>query len=278
MLELIADYSFIFNALLVALLTSISCGVIGTFVVNRRIVFVAGGITHASFGGIGAGYFFGISPILGATFFAILSAFGIEGLTKKMKLRNDSVIAMVWAFGMALGIIFIYLTPGYAPNLMSYLFGSILTVTNTELFFLMLLTLSIILIFALFFKPIQYLAFDEEYLRTINFPLKSFNILLTTILALTIVLNIKTVGIILLLSLLTIPQNIANMFTKNFKRLLIYSSVIAFLGSIAGLAGAYYLNIPAGATIIFVLVIMFLIVRAVLLTKRYIKKDGNLHK
>jgi zinc transport system permease protein len=263
---------------LVALFTSISCGVIGTYVVNRRIVFIAGGITHASFGGVGAGYFFGINPIIGAAFFAVLSAFGIEGLTKKMKLRNDSVIAMIWAFGMAVGIIFIYLTPGYAPNLMSYLFGSILTVTNTELIFLVVLTLSIVLAFIFFFKPIQYIAFDEDYLKTIQFPLKLLNGLLTVLLSLTIVLNIKSVGIILLLSLLTIPQNIANLITKSFKKLLIFSSFIAFVASIIGLAGAYYLNIPAGATIVFVLVVMFLIVKAIYLVRVPIKKDGNLRK
>ena len=272
------DYSFLISTVFVALFTSISCGVIGTYVVNRRIVFIAGGVTHASFGGIGAGYFFGINPILGAAFFAVLSAFGIEGLTKKMKLRNDSVIAMVWAFGMAVGIIFVYITPGYAPNLMSYLFGSILTVSSSELMFLMILTFSIIIVFVLFFKPIQYIAFDEGYLKTISFPLKFFNSLLTILLALTIVLNIKTVGIILLLSLLTIPQNIASLLTMNFKNLLIYSSVIAFSASIAGLAGAYFLNIPAGATIVFILVIIFLIVKSISWIRVPIKKDGNLHK
>ncbi len=270
MLNILTEYNFLFNTFLVALFTSISCGIIGTYVVSRRVVFIAGGVTHASFGGIGMGYFLGFNPIVGATFFAVLSAFGIEGLTKRMKLRNDSVIAMVWAFGMAIGIIFIHLTPGYAPNLMSYLFGSILTVTSTELLFLFLLTIAIILVFTFFYKPIQYLAFDEDYLKTIKFPLRVFNILLTIILALTIVLNIKTVGIILLLSLLTIPQNIGVLITKSFKRLLIYSSIIAFIASVIGLAGAYFLNIPTGATIVFVLVILFLLVKAYYLIKERI--------
>ena len=127
---------FFRNALLASLLASITCGIIGTYIVSRRIVFISGGITHASFGGIGMGYYMGFDPILGAVLFGIFSALGIEFFTRKADLREDSAIAMLWALGMALGIIFIFLTPGYAPNLMSYLFGNILTVSLTDLIFL----------------------------------------------------------------------------------------------------------------------------------------------
>ncbi|NLO67915.1 MAG: metal ABC transporter permease, partial [Bacteroidales bacterium] len=124
------NYQFIVNALLASLLGSITAGIIGTYIVTRRMVFITGGITHASFGGLGLGYFIGINPMLGAGQFGILAGLGVEFLSKYRKIREDSVIAMTWSFGMAVGIIFIFITPGYAPNLMSYLFGNILTVSN----------------------------------------------------------------------------------------------------------------------------------------------------
>ena len=145
----IFQFAFFQKSLLAALLASISCGIIGTYIVSKRIVFISGGITHASFGGIGIGYFLGINPIFGALVFGLLSALGIEFFTKKSEIRSDSAIAILWALGMALGIIFIYLTPGYAPNLMSYLFGSILTVTNLDLIFLLINTLIILLFFSI---------------------------------------------------------------------------------------------------------------------------------
>ena len=148
MLELF-NYDFFRNALLAALLSSITCGIIGTYIVTRRIVFMSGGLTHTSFGGIGIGYFLGINPIWGAAVFAVISALGIEYFTKKAELRNDSVIAMFWAFGMATGIIFIYITPGYAPDLMSYLFGNILTVSARDILFMAVLAVIIILFFTI---------------------------------------------------------------------------------------------------------------------------------
>jgi len=257
----IFQYQFLLKAMLAALLTSISCGIIGTYIVSKRIVFLSGGITHASFGGIGIGYFLGINPIIGAAIFAVIAALGIEVVSKKTDVREDSVIGIWWSFGMALGIIFIFITPGYAPNLMSYLFGSILTVTNLDLYMMVGLNVIIILFFLMYYKVILYVSFDPEYARTYNAPVQVINYLLLGLVALTIVLNIRVMGIILIISLLTIPQTIANLFTRNFRNIIFVSIMIALLGCITGLLISYRFDIPSGASIILTLVIMFVFAR-----------------
>lgn len=250
------QYNFFVNALIVIVFASISCGIIGTYIVSKRLVFISGGITHASFGGIGIGYYLGLSPILGAAVFAVLSALGIEFFGKRTQVREDATIGILWSFGMAVGIIFIYLTPGYAPNLMGYLFGSILTVTASDIYMLAALSGIIISFFTIMFKTILYISYDVDYARTHKIPVSFINYMLLALIALTIVLNIKVVGIILVISLLTIPQTIANFFTKDFKKIIWYSIVLAFIGSLGGLLFSYHYNIPSGASIIFTLVIM----------------------
>ncbi len=267
MQSLIALFNFEFfrNAFLAAFLASLTCGIIGTYIVSRRIVFISGGITHASFGGIGMGYYFGFDPILGAIGFGILSALGIELFTKKADLREDSAIAMLWSLGMALGVIFIFLTPGYAPNLMSYLFGNILTVSKVDLLYLLLLSVFVITFFLVFYRMIIFVSFDEEFALTNNAPVRFFNSLLISLVALTIVLNIRVVGIILVMSLLTIPQAIANLFTKRFDLMMGYSIGFGFLGSVAGLIFSYHYDVPSGAAIIFTLVVLYGIIKSAFL-------------
>lgn len=255
------SYEFFQKAFLAAVFASISCGIIGAYIVSRRIVFISGGITHASFGGIGLAFFLGFNPLLGAVLFAVMSALGIQFFTKVAEIREDSSIAIWWSLGMALGIIFVFLTPGYTPNLMSYLFGNILTVTISELWWMFTLNVVIIAFFSLLFRKILYIAFDEEFARAAGLPVALINYLIMILIALTVVLNIRVVGIILILSLLTIPQATANLYTKDFKRLIILSSVFAFVGTISGLFISYFLNIPSGAAIIFTLVLMFGILR-----------------
>jgi zinc transport system permease protein len=256
-------YQFFINAVYASILTSISCGIIGTYIVSKRIVFISGGITHASFGGIGLGYFFGFSPILGATIFSILSALGIEFMSKKTDVREDSAIAILWSFGMAVGVIFIFLTPGYSANLMSYLFGNILTVSGLNLLLLFILSVVIIIVFLVLYKTILFVSFDEQYARAIRLPVETINYLLITLIALTIVLNIRVAGIILVISLLTIPQTIANIFSKNFKTIIFLSIAIGFVGSMMGLILSYFLNIPSGASIIFFFVLLFIIAKII---------------
>jgi zinc transport system permease protein len=254
-------YTFFRNALLAAILMSVTCGIIGTYIVSRRMVFISGGISHASFGGVGLGYLLGFPPLAGAAVFAVLAALATETLTRRKVLRNDSVIAMMWSLGMALGIIFIYLTPGYAPDLMSFLFGSIITVTSTDLWMMLVLAIVVSAFFTLFFKPVLYVSFDEQFARVRGIPVMFLNYLLIILVALTIVLSIRIAGIILVLSILTIPQNIANLFTRSFRKIIMGSVALGFLASFLGLALSYYMDIPSGATIIFTLVVLYLAAR-----------------
>lgn len=257
----IFQYQFLAHAALACLLCGIACGIIGTYVVCRRLVFLSGGITHASFGGIGMAYYFGANPLLGALIFAILSAWGIETFTSRKQIREDSAIGLIWSLGMAIGIIFIYLTPGYAPNLMSFLFGNILSVTSTDIIWMAIVDAFILLIFATMYRPILYVAFDREYARSQNFPTRIVSYLMATLVAITIVISIRVVGIVLLISLLTIPAVIGNLISKSFNRILIYGSVIAALSAFAGLYISYKTNIPSGASTIFVLTLTLIAVK-----------------
>lgn len=261
------QYQFFQNALIASLLASISCGIIGTYIVSKRIVFISGGISHASFGGIGIGYYLGINPIIGAAIFSVFSALGIEFFSKKADIREDSVIAIGWAFGMAIGIIFVFITPGYAPNLMSYLFGSILSVSAFDIMLLLFLNLVIIVFFLAFYKAVLFISFDEEYAKTHRLPVQFLNYALITLVALTIVFNIRVVGIILVISLLTIPQTIANLYTKKFSGIMFSAIVIGLVGTISGLLISYWFNIPSGASIIFFLVLLFLVVKVIRVIK-----------
>ncbi|WP_307905675.1 metal ABC transporter permease [Haliovirga abyssi] len=254
-------YSFFSNAIIAGILTAISCGIIGTYIVAKRKVFISGGITHSSFGGIGIGYFLGINPIITAAIFAVLSAIGIEYIAEKGEIREDSAIGILWSFGMALGIILIYITPGYAPNLMAYLFGNILAVSTFDINAMLLLNLIIIFFFMFFYKEILYISFDEEYMKTKGLPVTLFKYTIATLIALTIVINIRVVGIILVLSLLTIPQAISALFSNSFRNIMILSIFFAFIGTMSGLIFSYLLNIPSGASIIFSLVILFGIIK-----------------
>ena len=257
----IFQYDFIIKGLLGAVFASITAGLAGTYIVTKRMVFLSGGITHASFGGIGIGYYFGFNPVVGAAVFGILSGLGVEYLSVRQKIREDSAIGILWAFGMAIGIIFIFLTPGYSPNLMSYLFGSILTVTNADIIALGIMSLMLILYFSIFYRTILYISFDEQFARTYSPYVNIFKYATTALVALTIVLNIRMAGVVLVLSLLTIPPNIAMIFTKVYSGIILWSVLAGFIGTTAGYALSYFAGIPVGATIIFTLVILWVIVK-----------------
>lgn len=252
-------YDFFQKAMIATILTGIICGLIGTYIVAKRIVFISGGITHASFGGIGIAYFYGFSPLLGATIFSIASALGIQKFSENKKLKEDSLIGMFWSTGMAIGILYIFMTPGYAPNMMSYLFGSILTVSYMQIYLIFALGVLTIAFFAIFYRPIFYIAFDTEYARTHNLPVKIFNRLLMCLVALAIVLSINVIGIILGIAYLTIPQAITALFFKDFKKQLISSAIICPLASLVGLIISSILDLPSGASIIIVFVGIYLL-------------------
>jgi zinc transport system permease protein len=273
----IFQYSFIIKGLLGAVFASITAGLAGTYVVSKRMVFMSGGITHASFGGIGIGYFIGINPVIGAAVFGILSALGVEYLSVKQKIREDSAIGILWAFGMAIGIIFIYLTPGYTPNLMSYLFGSILTVSNADIIALGTMSAILILYFGIFYRTILYISFDEVFARTYSSYVDIIKYVTTSLIALTIVLNIRMAGVVLVISLLTIPPNIAMLFTRVYFRIVIWSIVAGFIGTATGYVISYYAGIPVGATIIFTLVILWVLVKiATLIFMKFLKSKTKI--
>ena len=252
------QYTFFQYALLGSFFTCIACGIVGTYIVSRRLVFISGGITHASFGGLGLGFYLGINPVFSAMVFSVASAFGVEWLSKKQRIREDSAIASVWALGMALGVICIFLTPGYAPNISAYLFGNILTVTQTDIRTIGIVALLLVLVFSFFLNPILYTAFDREFAQTKGIPVALIEHLMMLAIAVTIVASIRLIGIMMLLSLLTVPQMTVNVFTSRFKNMLIYSCLVGIIGCFGGLFLSYYLNIPSGAAIIFIQVILFL--------------------
>lgn len=251
------QYTFFQHALIGSLLASIACGLIGTYIVTRRLVFISGGLTHASFGGVGLGLYAGVSPILSAALFAVLSAFGVEWLSKRKDMREDSAIAVFWTLGMALGIIFTFLSPGFAPDLSAYLFGNILTITQGDLILLGGIALLLTIFFGLYMNPIIYVAFDREFARSRGIPVRCFEYLLMMFIALTIVACLRMVGIVLVISLLTVPQMTANLFTHRFYRIVILSILIGFLSCLGGLLISFFLDVPSGAAIIFFSILIY---------------------
>ena len=251
------NYTFFQHALLGSLFASITCGIIGTYIVTRRLVFISGGITHASFGGIGIGLYMGISPILGAAIFSVLSAFGVEWLSKRKDMREDSAIAVFWTFGMAIGIIFSFLAPGFTPDLSAFLFGNILTITITDIWLLVILSLILIGFFYYFLTPVIYIAFDREYARSQRIPVRLFEYILMMFIALTIVACLRIIGIVLVISLLTLPQMTANLFTHSFRKIIFMSIGIGFVSCIGGLLLSYQLQVPSGAAIIFFSILVY---------------------
>ena len=268
------QYTFFRNALIGSFFTCIACGIVGAYIVSRRLVFISGGITHASFGGLGLGFYLGVNPILSALLFSIASAFGVGWLSKRQGVREDSAIAAFWALGMALGVICIFLTPGYSPNISAYLFGNILTITASDIGFAGILAVLLSILFLLFFKPILYTAFDSEFAETQGVKVALVENLMMLAIAVTIVSSIRLIGIMLLMSLLTVPQMTANLFTSRLKKIIVYAIGIGITGCFSGLFLSYYLNVPSGAAIIFVQVIIFLLCK----TGVFLYETGRIKK
>ena len=251
MLEVL-QYEFMQNAVLAGLLAAVACGIVGVYVVVKRVVFISGGIAHASFGGIGLGYFLGINPVLGAMFFTVASALGIGLVTRRTRLPEDTAIGILWAMGMALGIIFIGLAPGYAPDLFSYLFGNILTVPTFDLILMLILDVVIIIVVFLLYKEFLLLSFDEEFSKVTGVPTERLYLLLLCLVALTVVVLIRVVGIILVIALLTIPAALARQLTHSLKKMMLLATLTGVVFTFSGLWLSYWLDLASGATIILV--------------------------
>ena len=263
----ILSYSFFQNALLGVLFVSIAAGIIGTYVVSRRMVFITGGIPHACFGGLGLGFFLGINPIAMAAVFAIAAATGVEWMSTRQNVRQDSAIGVIWALGMALGTLFIFLSPGYVPELTSFLFGNVLTITSTDIILFAAYLVVLLAFFAVFYPQILLCAFDPDFAATRRLRVSAINLAMTIMIAICIVLTIRLIGIMLLLSLLTMPQMIAEMFTNRFHHMMIISSLVSIACSVLGIFCSYWIAVPASATIVLTLVAAYAVARIIRIIK-----------
>ena len=262
------QFDFMRNAVLAGLLVSISCGIIGSLVVVNRIVFISGGIAHAAFGGVGLGFFCGFSPFLGAAIFASGASLIMGVVSLKARHRADTIIGVLWAVGMAVGIILIDLTPGYHVDLMSYLFGSILAVPPADLWLMLPLDGFILLVVLLFYKEFVALSYDEQFAFVVGIPVKTLYLLLLGMTALSIVMIIRVVGLILVIALLTIPPFIAEKYTRSLGQMMVLSSILGILFTLSGLWLSYTFDLTSGATIILVAGLGFFISQVLDFIKR----------
>jgi zinc transport system permease protein len=244
------SYEFMRNALLAGVLAAVLCGIIGPFVVVKRLAFISDGISHAAFGGMGVCFFLGINPLLGAVPVALGVAL-VLGLVSSETIRSmDALIGVLWAAGMAVGIVFVYKTPGYAPNLMTYLFGNILLASRQDLAVTLGLAACVLVTFALFFKGIVAVAFDEVFARVQGVPVRLLFCLLLSMIALSVIILIQVVGIILVVALLTIPPVISLMLWKDLRSVLAGSVLVGIGITLGGLTLSFYYDLPSGPAII----------------------------
>jgi len=252
-------YEFMQNALLAGLLTSIACGVIGSLVVVNRIVFISGGVAHAAYGGIGLAFFFGFSPLLGAGIFSLAVAAFIGAITLRERHRADTIIGLVWAAGMATGIILIDFTPGYNVDLMSYLFGSILTVPRSDILIMVVLDIIILVTIVLFYNDFLAMSYDADFAALRGIPVKALYFVLLGLVAFTVVMTIRVVGLILVIALLTIPTYIAEKRAGSLAGMMFRGGILSAVFTFFGLWLSYLFNITSGASIIMVAAAAFLV-------------------
>jgi zinc transport system permease protein len=257
------SYQFMQNAVIAGILGSILCGIVGTFVVTKKLVFISGGISHIAFGGLGLAYLVGIHLNIGAIGFAVLTAIILHKVQKTRSISSDSMIGILWAAGMALGVVFMYLRQGYPPNLMSYLFGNILTVTHTDLYILAGFTFITVVLVATLFKEFVAISFDSEFARIRSLPVDLLEFVLMILIAISIVMLIQIVGVLLVIAMLVIPPTIARSVSNKFAPIIFLSSLIGFLMIIIGMIAAYFLDVPTGPTIVLSGVVLLLIVKVV---------------
>lgn len=259
----IFQYTFFQNALLGVVIVSVISALIGTYIITRRLMFITGGVTHACFGGLGMGYFLGISPVLMAGAFAVASSLGVEWLVTRHRVREDSAISVMWALGMAIGTLFIFMTPGYVPELNSFLFGNILTITHADLIAFAVFMAIFLVFFITCYKVIVACAFDKDFAKTKGMPVVLVNTIMMVAIAVCVVLTARLIGIMLLMSLLSMPQMIAEVFTGRLKQMMALSVLISVVCSVAGLLVSYMLGVPASATIVLVMVLLYVLARVV---------------
>jgi len=258
-LNVLVNHGFMQNAVIIGLLASVACGIMGTYIVVRRIVFISGGISHTVLGGMGIAYYYGYNPIHGAVLSALVAALVIGFVSLHYHQYEDTLIGALWAVGMAVGVLFIYKTPGYNVDLMSYLFGNILMVERESLRLLVYLDGLIILSVVLFYKRFLSVCFDEEYSQLQGIGVVSTYLLLLCLIALTVVILIQVVGIIMVIALLTLPAATARHYANNLLQMMVWASILGAVFTTTGLIVSYRPNLPAGATIIVIAGLSYLL-------------------
>jgi zinc transport system permease protein len=255
----VLQLEFMQRALIAGILVSVACGIIGTYVVINRLVFISGAIAHSAYGGIGLGYFLGANPVLGAIGFSIAAALTMGIVQRRTRERTDTIIGMMWAIGMAVGIILVDLTPGYTVDLMSYLFGSILAVPWADLLIMVVLDVVIVVLVVAFYKELVAISFDETYASAADVRVDGIYLLLFCLVALTVVMLMRVVGLILVIALLTMPAAIGGQFTANLKKMMLASVGLGVLFTTAGLWLSYAFDLTSGATIILTCALGFVV-------------------
>ena len=271
----IFEYSYLANALLAAIFAGITSGIVGTYIVSRRLVFLCGGVTHASFGGLGIALYAGTNPLWGALLFAIASALGIEWASTNGKIREDSAIGIVWSIGMAIGALFMSMTPGYTSgDLSSYMFGSIITVTSSDVMAMGILAAICVVGTLFWWRSIMYMAFDRNFAASQGIATRTASYALMIVVAIAIVMAIRIMGIVLLLSLFTIPAVTANTLTKSYAAISLWAAIIATSSAITGLIASYHWEIPPGTSIIFTLTTVLFAVKLYIFAKQKLTLDA----
>ncbi len=256
----IFQYDFFRYAVAGLLIISVASAIIGTYIVSRRLVALSGGITHACFGGLGLGYFIGFPPVAMAAVVAVGSAAAVEWLGRN-HMREDSATAVVWALGMALGILFVFLTPGYVPELNTFLFGNVLTITSADLWVFGIFTFLLLLFVICLYSRIVACAFDRDFARVAGLHERLINYIMTVMIAVCIVLTIRLVGIMLLMSMLTIPQLTAEVLSRRLRTMMSLSAIISAIAAMTGLMLAVVIDVPCSALIVLVMTAIYAAVR-----------------
>ncbi|MEG2915335.1 MAG: metal ABC transporter permease [Oscillospiraceae bacterium] len=252
MLEAVFTYKFLQNAIVASILASVVCGMIGVIIVQKKLVMMSGGIAHTAYGGVGLGYLLGFEPMLGAVLFSVAAAFGIGFVKRKGGAKSDVVIALFWSLGMALGIAFVAMMPGYPPDMNSYLFGNILSVTSGNIKIMFVITIAVAFLILMFYNDWKVYLFDEEFSKVVGIKTTFLEYLLLVMVALTVVVLIRVAGIILVIALLTAPAAIAEIFSNNIKNRMLISIGLGIIFCFSGIYFSYTFDLPSGAMIIIV--------------------------
>jgi len=253
------QFDFMRNALIAGVLVSLAAGVVGVYVVLNRVAVLSGGIAHAAYGGVGMAYFFGFDPLLGGMLFGLFAALAMNIVQRKTRQRADTLIGVMWAAGMAIGIIFVDLSPGYKVDLMSFLFGSLLAVSTSEIYIIAVLDVIVLLTVFALYRELLAISYDETFATVRGVPVNVISLILTALIALTVVMMMRVVGLILVIALLTLPAAIAGLFARDMRQMMVLASGLGMVFTITGLWLSYQYNLTSGAAIILVAVTAYLL-------------------